>query len=80
MAHRQKATLSKKLLKQQEGEEYLLDMVDLIMFALLVAGDLPLGLVPKLPALLHTLPHRVLHRLCERQARFTDPLIQPPID
>lgn len=61
---------------------YLLHMVDLIMLALLVAGDLPLRLLPQISNAtdLCALPNRVLHRLGKCQARLTHPFVQPPID
>lgn len=57
-------------------------MVDLIMLALLVTSDLPLGLFTQVADSpdLCALPHRVLHRLGERQAGLSHPLIQASVD
>lgn len=57
-------------------------MVDLIVLALLVAGDLPLGLVHQVTDApqLCALPDRIFHGLGERQAGLPDPLIQASVD
>jgi len=62
---------------------HLLHVVDLVVFALLVAGDLALRLLAaQIPhdADLRALPHRVLHRLGERQAGLAHPLVEAPVD
>jgi len=60
----------------------LLYMVDLIVLALLVAGDLPLGLVHQVTDApqLCALSDRIFHGLCERQAGLPYPLIQASVD
>lgn len=55
-------------------------MVDLIMFALLVPGDLALRLLSQLTqVLLGVLLHRVLYCLCQRQPVLVYPFIQPSV-
>lgn len=60
----------------------LLDVVDLVVFALLVASDLPFGLFTQVAdaADLCALPHRVLHGLGEGQAGLPHPFVQPSVD
>lgn len=60
----------------------LLYVVDLIVFALLVASDLPLWLLTQVTDApdLCALPHSVLHSLGERQARLSHPFVQAPVD
>lgn len=78
------ATITASRVGVVEGETlrycYLLDMVDLVMFAFLVTRDLPLGLIPQISTLLHTLPHRIFHRLCQRQATLAHPLVKSPVN
>lgn len=62
---------------------YLLDVVDLVVFAFLVACDLPLGLLSQVAHAsvhLHALPHCVLHRLGESQPGLPHPLVQASVD
>lgn len=57
-------------------------MVDLVVFALLVASDLPFRLFTQITDApdLCALPHCILHSLGKCQAGFTHPLIQAPVD
>lgn len=60
----------------------LLYVVDLIVFALLVASDLPFRLFPQVTDApdLCALPHGVLHRLGECQASLPHPFVQASVD
>ena len=61
---------------------YLLYMVDLIVFALLVAGDLPFRLFPQITNApdLRALPHCILYCLGKCQTSLSHPLIQASVD
>lgn len=61
---------------------HLLHVVDLIVLPLLVARDLPLGLIAEVSdsSNLRVFPHGVLHRLGECQPIFPHPLVQAPVN
>lgn len=60
----------------------LLYVVDLVVFALLVASDLPFWLFTQVADApdLCALPHRVLHGLGKGQTRLPHPLVQASVD